>query len=422
MTESFAPAFFEDVVAAVGVGVVVYDEHGYLVSVSDAYAALFDVDTSALVGTALWRIDHALDPERFAAHWNAVDEAGTRRAEATHEVDGRSVPVTTVTTHRSVDGDAYHFVAVTDRREDERREAAMAARDDYLDAFAAVVTDDLRDPLDDAQGCINRLAADVDDRAEIGLLDGALDRMEALVDNLDTRARDDGALTDPDPVPVGEVATAAWVTVDARGATLDRALVDHELRADPTQLQQLFEHLFRNSVEHSSTGLRSESADSVEHGSTGPQQEAADSVEHGSTGPQQEAADSVEHGSTDLQQEAADSVEHGSTGPQQEAADSVEHGSTPAEDERATAVTITVGALADGFYVADDGPGIPAERRERVFEAGVSGDVDGAGIGLRIVAEIADTHGWTVTLTESAAGGARFEFRAEESETRERAP
>jgi signal transduction histidine kinase len=73
-------------------------------------------------------------------------------------------------------------------------------------------------------------------------------------------------------------------------------------------------------------------------------------------------------------------------------------------------VTVTIGDTADGFYVADDGPGIPEERREDVFEAGYSTAEDGTGFGLRIVGQIARAHGWSVRATGSAAGGARFEI------------
>jgi len=76
------------------------------------------------------------------------------------------------------------------------------------------------------------------------------------------------------------------------------------------------------------------------------------------------------------------------------------------------AVTVTVGELddSDGFYVEDDGPGIPAADRDRVFERGVSGSEDGTGLGLGIVREIVDAHGWSVRVVAAADGGARLEF------------
>ena len=80
---------------------------------------------------------------------------------------------------------------------------------------------------------------------------------------------------------------------------------------------------------------------------------------------------------------------------------------------RSSALTVRVGALSDaeGFYVADDGEGIPAGERERVFEAGYSTTEEGTGLGLGIVDRIARAHGWEADVASSASGGARFEFR-----------
>jgi PAS domain S-box-containing protein len=78
-------------------------------------------------------------------------------------------------------------------------------------------------------------------------------------------------------------------------------------------------------------------------------------------------------------------------------------------------VTIRVGALSDetgavsGFFVSDDGTGIPASDREMVFDQGYSTNMDGTGFGLSIVEEIVEAHGWTISVGESEAGGARFE-------------
>lgn len=73
-------------------------------------------------------------------------------------------------------------------------------------------------------------------------------------------------------------------------------------------------------------------------------------------------------------------------------------------------VTVTVGEMENGFYVSDNGPGIPQGEREQVFEAGYSTTGDGTGFGLQIVKEIANGHGWEISVTEGDEGGARFEI------------
>jgi PAS domain S-box-containing protein len=64
-----------------------------------------------------------------------------------------------------------------------------------------------------------------------------------------------------------------------------------------------------------------------------------------------------------------------------------------------------------GFAVEDDGCGIPSERREQVCDPGVTTSDDGIGYGLAIVQRIVEAHGWSLSVTEGATGGARFEVR-----------
>src|SRR6202034_3039204 len=63
------------------------------------------------------------------------------------------------------------------------------------------------------------------------------------------------------------------------------------------------------------------------------------------------------------------------------------------------------------LVVEDDGPGIPAELRENLFERFVRGGRDGgrgSGLGLAIVRAVAVSHGGTVTLEVPSGGGTRF--------------
>ncbi|PAU82581.1 HTR-like protein [Halorubrum salipaludis] len=247
---------------------------------------------------------------------------------------------------------AAHTTTALDRIE---RERELERQNEQLDEFASIVSHDLRNPLNAAEGYLDLFRSDRDDE-HLDAVARAHDRIGALIDDLLELAREGAEVTDAEPVDLARLVEDCWENVDTGSATL---VVDAEsaVLADRSRLAQLLENLIRNSVEHSSTGSRATPGDSVEHGSTGTRTESGDSVEHG-------------------------------------------------DDD----VTITVGDLDDGFYVADDGPGIPEADRERIFESGYSTREDGTGFGLAIVKEVADAHGCDVRVTESEAGGARFEI------------
>lgn len=80
-------------------------------------------------------------------------------------------------------------------------------------------------------------------------------------------------------------------------------------------------------------------------------------------------------------------------------------------------VTIRVGALENesGFYVSDNGTGIPENERDNVFETGYSTAENGTGFGLAIVKEIVEAHEWDIRVREGPGGGARFEITGVES-------
>ncbi len=84
-----------------------------------------------------------------------------------------------------------------------------------------------------------------------------------------------------------------------------------------------------------------------------------------------------------------------------------------------TRIVAKVSRMPDAVLltVEDDGPGIPQELRERLFERFVRGRGDaggGSGLGLSIVRAVAHSHGGEVTLEAPSGGGSRFVVRLPE--------
>ena len=85
--------------------------------------------------------------------------------------------------------------------------------------------------------------------------------------------------------------------------------------------------------------------------------------------------------------------------------------------ERILSVSVREDGDSVELMVEDDGPGVPEDQRERVFERFVrldearARDAGGSGLGLAIVAEIVRAHDGTVSVTSSPLGGARFDVR-----------
>jgi len=256
--------------------------------------------------------------------------------------------------------------AVQAERERLGREA-VERRNERLEAFAAVVAHDLRNPLQVASSHLD-LARQETESSHHEQIDAALDRMDSIVERTLTLARSGQVIDEPEAVELAPFVTDCWAGVPTADATLtieSSAVIE----ADPDRLRHLFENLFRNAVEHGSTSPRSQAPE--------------DAVEHDSTSPRSQAPGGSEGQSpSDSRTQSEDAVEY---------ADST--------------VAVRVGTTEQGFYVADDGPGISPEQRATLFD-----DTDASGgIGLAIVDRIVDAHGWELDVSDSTDGGARFE-------------
>jgi signal transduction histidine kinase len=275
-------------------------------------------------------------------------------ADPTAQCDARS----------TYDGDGIEATreADDDQKPDDRRLRELERENDRLGRLLDVFTHDLQNHLAVAEGRLELATREGDDE-QLEDLARAHDRMSELIEDL-LAAREVGfTVGDCRALALTDCADRAWAAI----ATGDAALVvdgDLRLRADPDRLVQLLENLFRNAVEHGSTSPASHT----------PQ----DAVEHGAASPGPPAGG----------------------GPAGEA-----------DDERSS-VIVTVGPLPDrpGFFVEDDGSGLPAGADGRLFEAGYSTDDEGTGLGLAIVKDVVTGHGWTIEATTGSAGGARFEI------------
>jgi PAS domain S-box-containing protein len=82
-------------------------------------------------------------------------------------------------------------------------------------------------------------------------------------------------------------------------------------------------------------------------------------------------------------------------------------------NEKPPAVRVGTLTSGDGFYIEDDGDGIPEDERNDIFDHGYTTTEGGSGLGLAIVSDVVEAHGWSITATESEDGGARFEIRTD---------
>ena len=127
------------------------------------------------------------------------------------------------------------------------REAERERQRERLERFASIVSHDLRDPLQTAKATL--AVARAGDKDALDDLDDVFDRMDELIGDVLTLAKQGRSVGETEYVDTAEVAVAAWSTVGGDGATLETD-APPTVSADPERLRTLFENLFKNSVTH----------------------------------------------------------------------------------------------------------------------------------------------------------------------------
>ncbi|WP_121822332.1 PAS domain S-box protein [Halostella salina] len=329
---------YERLVETVGDGMYALDEDGHFMTVNNGLVEMTAYSREGLLGehiSIIMNDDDVATGRGRIRELLSEDGPDTAAMEmAVHTKDGRTIPCENqIAILVDDDGRFTGTVGVLrDITERKRRERELRRQNERLEAFAEIVSHDLRNPLSVAQGYVD-LAREEGDTDQLDSVDDALDRMEDIIADVLALARHGQTVTEPEPVDLRETVETAWGNV----STADANLTVGELgtvAADRSRLLRLLENLFRNSVDH---------------------------------------------GGRDVSVTVAPIRDGG-------------------------------GASAVGFYVADDGRGMPEHVREHAFDSEFTTSDEGLGLGLWVVREVASAHGWTVTATESESGGARFEF------------
>lgn len=331
MNEELSPQAYEELLGHTVDVLTVLDDDGTIQYESLSITHVLGYDPAELVGKNVFEFIHPDDQQKAVETFRNVVDADEAYTSGGVELrfkhnDGSWVWLESRGSNQTAT--AIGGYVITSREISARREAEqqLQRERDRLERFAGVVSHDLRNPLNVIEGRVE-LAQEDCDSEHLDAIERTVDRMNNLIEDLLTVAREGNADPVVDAVSLRNIADASWQTVETEDAEL-RIQTDRIILADEHRLQQLFENLFRNSIDHGG------------------------------------------------------------------------------ED-----VTITVGEVDDGFYVADDGQGLPDEPRESLLNYGFSTKSDGTGFGLSIVTEIAENHGWQLNIADAEGGGARFEIR-----------
>ncbi|MFC4406078.1 hybrid sensor histidine kinase/response regulator [Haloarchaeobius iranensis] len=361
---------YERLVETVGDGMYALDSDGHFMTVNDAMLSMTGYSREGLLGE---HISIILDDETVERGERVIQGmiADGRMEGETQEVTvdtkgGRRYPCEVQLALLPYDDEFRGTVGVMrDITERKQRERELQRQNERLDAFASIVSHDLRNPLGVSQGYLEMAmeSAPEDVRGSLEHVADGLERMEDIVGDVLAIARQGQTVTETEPMELDALVREAWANVETPAATLNIE-GSGRFEADRSRLLRAFENLFRNAIEHGGEDV---------------------TVEVGLL--YEEPEHTVDTGGFQFPEEAGTGVEH-------------------VETETQTMV---------GFYVADDGEGMPAEVRENAFDSDFSTSDEGLGIGLWVVREVASAHGWTTRVVESESGGARFEFSDVES-------
>lgn len=236
-------------------GLLIVDENRNIIQYNDRFLEIWGIDQDLIEKQTddeaiLERVaDRLANSEEFLEKVAYLyDHPFEKSRDVIELTDGRFLDRHTAPV---IDDDGTHFGRlwvfrdISERIENERK---LEEQKERLEAFASIVSHDLRNPMNVAEGHLE-LVRRQEYNERLDQVAAALGRMRTLVEDLLALARANESITDVEPVDLPTVVEHCWQNVPTQQATL-RVETTRRIMADKNRLGQVLENLIRNAVQH----------------------------------------------------------------------------------------------------------------------------------------------------------------------------
>ena len=231
--------------------IVVLDEDG-TVEYQSSPSPLFEWEPRDVEGKSPFDYIHPEDRDALFEHFEKLRQAPSHTDTTEFRAEGADGE------YHWIESRAQNFIGtdpidgilavMRDVRERKERERALEAKNDQLEKFTSVVSHDLRNPLNVAEGRLELLGEDCESE-HLAPIGRAHERMHTLIDDLLTLAREGEQVGEREAIDLESLVERCWSNVATAEATI-LTTADRPIYADESRLQQLIENLLRNSIEH----------------------------------------------------------------------------------------------------------------------------------------------------------------------------
>ncbi|MFC7074014.1 nitrogen regulation protein NR(II) [Halovenus rubra] len=251
--------FFRSLVENGSDAIVSIDQNSSILYANQSVERVFGYRPEELIGEKLT----VLIPDRYHdAHFKSVDdylESGERSIDwngielpGEHK-NGHEVQLSITFEEHSYDGQQVFSGIMRDVTAQVERADQLERQNERLERFASIVSHDLREPLQTARATL--AVAQAGNEEALDELDEVFDRMDALIGDVLTLAKQGQTVGEPQEVALQDIVEDSWSIVGTEAATLETTPTLSTVDADPERLRTVFENLFRNAIEHGGENL-----------------------------------------------------------------------------------------------------------------------------------------------------------------------